>query len=42
MRAMLFDLDGELASNLFVFNTLCFLILVLPLLFLYKGPILGI
>ena len=42
VASVLFDLDKELASNLFVFNTLFFLLLVLPLLFVFKGPILGI
>jgi predicted permease len=42
VASVLFDLDKELASNLFVFNTLFFLLIVLPLLFVFKGPILGI
>lgn len=42
VASVLFDLDTELSSNLFVINTLAFLILVLPLLFLFKGYILGI
>lgn len=42
VASVLFDLDEVLASNLFVFNTLFFLLIVLPLLFVFKGPILGI
>lgn len=42
VASVLFSLDEELASNLFVVNTLFFLVIVLPLLFVFKGPILGI
>jgi malate permease and related proteins len=42
VASVLFDLDTELSSNLFVINTLVFLVLVLPLLFIFKGYILGI
>ncbi len=42
IASVLFDLDESLASNLFVINTLFFLLCVLPLLFVFKGPILGI
>jgi len=42
IASVLFDLDESLASNLFVINTLFFLLFVLPLLFVFKGPILGI
>lgn len=42
VASVLFDLDTELSSNLFVINTLAFLILVLPLLFIFRGYILGI
>ena len=37
VSAVLFDLDSELASNMFVFNTLFFLIVVLPLLIFVGG-----
>lgn len=42
VASVLFDLDTKLSSNLFVINTLAFLILVLPLLFIFKGYIFGI
>ena len=32
-RSVLFDLDGALASNMFVWNTLLFLTGVMPVLF---------
>ncbi|HQG32892.1 MAG TPA: AEC family transporter [Deltaproteobacteria bacterium] len=42
IASVLFDLDTKLSSDLFVINTVAFLIFVLPLLFLFKGYILGI
>jgi malate permease and related proteins len=39
ITAILFDLDKKLASGLFVINSLLFLILILPVLFLLKGII---
>ncbi|MFY9399695.1 MAG: AEC family transporter [Desulfomonilia bacterium] len=42
VASVLFTLDEEMASNLFVVNTLLFLVIILPLLFVFKGPILGI
>jgi predicted permease len=36
VSSILFDLDSRLASSLFVINTVIFLILVLPILFLYR------
>jgi predicted permease len=37
ITAILFDLDTKLASGLFVINSILFLILILPILFLLKG-----
>jgi len=42
VTAILFDLDVRLASGLFVFNTIIFLIIVLPALFLLKDYFLKI
>jgi predicted permease len=39
LASVLFDLDTKLSTNLFVVNTLVFLMLVLPLLFLFKAYI---
>ncbi len=39
LSSVLFNLDTKLSTNLFVVNTLVFLILVLPLLFLFKAYI---
>ncbi|MBN2298898.1 MAG: hypothetical protein JXM72_09900, partial [Deltaproteobacteria bacterium] len=39
VASVLFDLDTRLASNLFVLNSIAFLILVLPLLFIFRGYI---
>lgn len=36
---VLFDLDTRLASNIFVLNSIIFLVLVLPLLFTFRGCI---
>ncbi len=41
VASVLFDLDTGLATNLFAFNTLLFIFLVLPLLFLCRGAILS-
>ena len=40
VASVLFDLDTGLASNLFVLNSLVFLVLVLPLLFIFRSGIL--
>lgn len=42
VASVLFQLDTKLTSNLFVVNTLAFIFLVLPLLFVFKGYILGL
>jgi predicted permease len=42
VTAILFELDVRLASGLFVFNTITFLIIVLPVLFLLKDYLLKI
>jgi predicted permease len=42
VTSVLYDLDAELASSLFVCNTLIFLFLVLPAVFLMKTPLLGL
>ncbi len=42
VASVLFDLDTKLTTNLFVVNTLVFIFLVLPLLFMFKGYILGL
>lgn len=42
VTSVLYDLDAEMASSLFVFNTLMFLFFVLPLLFWMKTPVLGL
>ncbi|HOO38591.1 MAG TPA: AEC family transporter [Deltaproteobacteria bacterium] len=42
VTSVLFDLDAELASSLFVCNTLIFLFLVLPAVFVMKTPLLGL
>jgi len=42
VTAVLFDLDTDLASGLFVCNTVVFLTAVLPLLFLLKGQLFGV
>lgn len=39
VASVLFDLDTRLTSNLFVLNSIIFLILVLPLLFIFRGYI---
>jgi predicted permease len=39
---VLYDLDAKLASSMFVVNTLIFLIVVLPIVFVLKGYVLGI
>ena len=39
ITSILFDLDSKLASSLFVVNTLIFLILILPAVFILKGII---
>jgi len=41
VASVLFGLDTKLASNLFAVNTLAFLFLVLPLLFVFRGYILA-
>jgi Predicted permeases len=42
MVPVLYDLDAKLASSLFVVNTLIFLIIVLPIVFMLKTSLLGI
>ena len=42
MVPVLYDLDAKLASSLFVVNTLIFLIIVLPIVFLFGKSLLGI
>ncbi len=42
VTSVLFDLDAELSSSLFVCNTLIFLFLVLPVVFWMKTPLLGL
>lgn len=42
VASVLFDLDGGLASNMFVWNTLIFLAGVLPVLFLFRETIMGL
>lgn len=37
VASVLFDLDRRLASNLFVLNTIFFLVVVLPLIFVFRG-----
>jgi len=41
VASVLFDLDTRLTSNLFVLNSLVFLVLVLPLLFIFRVGILA-
>ena len=41
VASVLFDLDTRLSSNLFVLNSLIFLLLVLPLLFMFRTGILA-
>ena len=41
VTAVLFELDAALASSLMVCNTIIFLLLILPLIFLLKSPLLG-
>jgi len=42
VASVLFDLDSGFASNLFVWNTLLFLLGVLPMLFLFRNLILAL
>jgi len=42
MASVLFDLDTKRASSLFVFNTIVFLGVVLPLMLLFKTALLRI
>ena len=42
VTSVLFDLDAEFASSLFVCNMLIFLFLVLPMVFLMRTPLLGL
>jgi len=41
VASVLFDLDTRLTSNMFVLNSLVFLVIVLPLLFIFRGGILA-
>ena len=41
VASVLFDLDTRLASNLFVMNSLIFLVFVLPILFVFRGVLLA-
>ena len=37
VTSVLFNLDAKMASSLFVFNTMIFLIVILPIMFIYKN-----
>ncbi len=39
MTSILFDLDTELSSSIFIINTIMFIILVLPLLFMFNAAL---
>jgi len=39
MTSILFDLDTELSSSIFIINTLIFIMLVLPLLFMFNAAL---
>jgi len=41
VASVLFNLDSRLSSNLFVSNTLIFIVVVLPLLYLFRGYVLS-
>jgi predicted permease len=41
VASVLFGLDSRLASNLFVHNSIFFLVIILPLLFVFRGYIFG-
>ncbi|MBN1636714.1 MAG: hypothetical protein JW920_09375 [Deltaproteobacteria bacterium] len=42
VASVLFDLDSRLASGLFVVNMILFLVIVLPVIFLWKNRLLGV